>query len=124
MAVIAVSDLEKSREFYENALGLTAGEEDEPDGGLTYPCADGTRVHIYPSPDNAGKSPATAATLEVEDIDATVDDLAANGVTFEQYDFPTLKTDERGIAVMGRERAAWFKDPDGTILAVRQMDPA
>jgi catechol 2,3-dioxygenase-like lactoylglutathione lyase family enzyme len=123
MPVIAVSDMGRAREFYESVLGLTEGE-DEPDGGRTYPCADGTRVHIYPSPDNAGKSPATSATLEVEDINGIVDELAAKGVTFEQYDYPTLKTDGKGIAEMGPEKAAWFKDPDGTILAVRQMDAA
>jgi catechol 2,3-dioxygenase-like lactoylglutathione lyase family enzyme len=123
MPVIAVSDMARAKQFYEDVLGLTGGE-DEPDGGRTYPCADGSRVHIYPSPDNAGKSPATTATLEVDDIDGLVDELAAKGVAFEQYDYPTLKTDERGIAVMGPEKAAWFKDPDGTILAVRQMNAA
>jgi catechol 2,3-dioxygenase-like lactoylglutathione lyase family enzyme len=118
MPVIAVSDLAKAREFYEEVLGLSGGE-DEPDGGRTYPCADGTRMHIYPSPQNAGKSPATIATLEIDDIGKTVDELTASGVTFEQYDFPTLKTDD--LATMGPEQAAWFKDPDGNILAVRQM---
>jgi hypothetical protein len=37
---------------------------------------------------------------------------------FERYDGPGLSTDERGIAVMGDSREAWFKDPDGNILAV------
>jgi hypothetical protein len=26
---------------------------------------------------------------------------------------PDFKTDESGIAMMGEERAAWFKDPEG-----------
>ncbi len=39
---------------------------------------------------------------------------------FEQYDFPGLRTDERGIAQIEGERAAWFKDPDGNILAIGQ----
>jgi hypothetical protein len=31
-----------------------------------------------------------------------------------------LKTDERGIVKIEDTRAAWFKDPDGNILAVDQ----
>jgi hypothetical protein len=29
-----------------------------------------------------------------------------------------LKTDERGIARLGDDQVAWFKDPDGNVLAV------
>jgi hypothetical protein len=38
-------------------------------------------------------------------------------VTFEHYDLPnmTLKGD---VHVSGGMKAAWFKDPDGNILAV------
>lgn len=41
-----------------------------------------------------------------------------NGVTFERYGLPRLKTDERGIATLGSVKVAWFKDPDGNILSV------
>jgi hypothetical protein len=40
------------------------------------------------------------------------------GVVFERYDGAELSTDDRGIAVRGDAREAWFKDPDGNILAV------
>jgi hypothetical protein len=59
-------------------------------------------------------------TFEVADVDAVVDDLVSRGVTFEQYDFPGVKTDERGVAQIQGERGAWFKDPDGNILAIGQ----
>jgi hypothetical protein len=39
-------------------------------------------------------------------------------VTFESYDMPELKTDDRGIAQLGDERGAWFKDSEGNILAL------
>jgi len=84
---------------------------------VTYTCGDGSKIHVYPSPDNAGKSGATLAGWVVSDVDATVDELAGNGVSFEQYDEP-LKTNEKGIAEMGEIRSAWFKDPDGNIMAV------
>ena len=38
-------------------------------------------------------------------------------MTFEQYGEP-FNTDEKGIARLGDEIAAWFKDPDGNILVV------
>ncbi|MGH2955258.1 MAG: VOC family protein [Solirubrobacterales bacterium] len=114
---IAVADIGTAREFYEGKLGLSNPEE-QPDGGLTYPCAGGTSIHVYPSPENAGSSTATLAFWETDDPEGVVDDLSAKGVTFEQYDVDPIRTDERGIATMGSDRVAWFKDPDGNILAV------
>jgi hypothetical protein len=40
-------------------------------------------------------------------------------VTFEDYDFPGLKT-ENGVATYDGGRGAWFKDSEGNILAVGQ----
>jgi catechol 2,3-dioxygenase-like lactoylglutathione lyase family enzyme len=109
----------KAREFYEGMLGLSNGKE-RPDGGIRYPCGAGSSLHVYPSPDNAGKSTATLAGFEVDDIEKTVDELTAKGVTFERYDMDPIKTDETGIARLGDAKSAWFKDPDGNILAVNQ----
>jgi catechol 2,3-dioxygenase-like lactoylglutathione lyase family enzyme len=112
---IAVSDMQRAKQFYEGKLGLSGGR-DEADGGHTYPCGDGTELHIFPSA-GAGKSESTIVGFAVDDVEATVDELSANGVTFEQYDAP-LKTDEKGIAVMGDSRGAWLKDPDGNVLGL------
>jgi hypothetical protein len=49
-----------------------------------------------------------------------VEELREKGIVFEQYDVPNLKTDERGIAVLGRARTAWFKDPEGNILSITE----
>jgi hypothetical protein len=40
-----------------------------------------------------------------------------NGVEFEDYDFPGLKTED-GIAHIGASAVAWFKDSEGNILAI------
>ncbi len=56
----------------------------------------------------------------VSDIEAVVDDLTANGVRFERYDQPPIATDEKGIAVLGSSKGAWFKDPDGNTLGLLQ----
>ena len=115
---VAVSDIERAREFYEGTLGLSGGEE-EADGGVSYPCG-GTAIHIYPSADNAGKSPATLAAFQVDDVEGAVDEMIAAGITFEQYDMDPIKTDEKGIAHFGDSAGAWFKDPDGNIFAIGQ----
>jgi catechol 2,3-dioxygenase-like lactoylglutathione lyase family enzyme len=115
-ATVAVSDMDRAKEFYEGKLGLLGGI-DQPDGGRTYPCAGDTRIHVYPSPGNAGTSGATLAAWLVDDVDATVDELIENGVTFEQYAEP-FNTDAKGVARLGDDAVAWFKDPDGNTLAV------
>jgi hypothetical protein len=57
----------------------------------------------------------------VEDIEATLTELRSRGIDFEEYDMPGLKT-ENGIAQIGPEKAAVFKDPDGNILSVVEVE--
>jgi catechol 2,3-dioxygenase-like lactoylglutathione lyase family enzyme len=116
-ATVAVTDMEKAKEFYESTLGLS-GATEEPDGGVTYQCAGGTRIHVYPSPDNAGKSGATIAGFLSDDLEGTVDELTSKGVPFEQIEMGPIKTNEKGIAQFGDERVAWFKDPDGNTMGI------
>jgi catechol 2,3-dioxygenase-like lactoylglutathione lyase family enzyme len=116
-AGIAVSDMDRAREFYEGKLGLSGGEESS-DGGRTYRCAGRTAIHVYPSPGNAGKTEATLAGWEVDDLEAVVDELTSRGVSFEQYDQPPIVTDEKGVASFPDGRVAYFKDPDGNTLSV------
>src|SRR4030095_16763583 len=94
------------------------------DGGITYPCGAGRAIHIYPSPDNAGKSGGTIAAWEGENLENTVDELIANGVSFEQVHSDRIKTNEKGIAALGDDRVAWFKDPDGNVHGIAQIGPA
>lgn len=116
-ATIAVTDMERAVGFYEGKLGLRSTGGDEPDGGRTYECAEGTSLHVFPSP-FAKASGATAAGWAVEDVEATVDELIAQGVTFEQYAEGPVATDEKGLARMGDYVGAWAKDPDGNVLAL------
>jgi catechol 2,3-dioxygenase-like lactoylglutathione lyase family enzyme len=117
-ALLAVSDLDRARRFYEHQLGLVPGEVEQE--GVRYPCAHGTEVFVYLSPDNAGKSPATLAGWLVDDLDQTMDELASRGVVFEQYDQPGIKTDARGVFDAGGFRAVWVKDPDGNTMALTE----
>ncbi len=116
---VAVSDVDRARHFYEEQLGLTPGEVEEGQS-VRYPCGSGTWIFIYLSVENAGRSPATIAGFFVDDLAATMDDLASRGVTFERYDQPGLKTDERGVFDAGSFKAAWVRDPDGNTLAITE----
>ena len=94
-ASIAVSDMTRAREFYEGKLGL-ATARDQPDGGWACACGGGTWLYVYPSPVHVGKATTTLAKWDVDDLEQAVDELRSNGVTFEQFDEPGMKTDERG----------------------------
>lgn len=116
LAMIAVSDIEKAKEFYEGKLGLKNGEEDM--GNIAYSCGKGV-VLVYPAP-SAGKNQATSATWNVSDIKATVEELKSKGVTFEKFDIPGGKYDG-DILVSEGAKSAWFRDPDGNILGLAEM---
>jgi catechol 2,3-dioxygenase-like lactoylglutathione lyase family enzyme len=117
-AAVAVSDLPRARAFYEGQLGLESATPDE--GGVRYECGEGTRIFIYETPENAGKSPATIAGFSVADLDATMADLRTRGISFEHYDQPGLVTDETGVFAGPGFRAAWLRDPDGNTLAITE----
>jgi catechol 2,3-dioxygenase-like lactoylglutathione lyase family enzyme len=121
---IPVRDLQRSRKFYAEKLGLEPSEE-RP-GGLLYRCGGG-EFALFEST-GAASGDHTQMGWEVEDIEATVEQLRARGVVFEEYDFPGLKT-VNGIAeIEGNypskggvgERAAWFRDVDGNLFGIGQ----
>jgi catechol 2,3-dioxygenase-like lactoylglutathione lyase family enzyme len=116
---IAVTDLSRAAEFYERKLGLRAGPE-QPDESRIYACGGDTSLHVYVSPTDAGAATATQATWYVPDLDEVVDDLASRGVTFDRYDDPVLRTNEKGIHELADGRVAWFKDPDGNGFAIEE----
>jgi catechol 2,3-dioxygenase-like lactoylglutathione lyase family enzyme len=118
-ASIAVSDMARAEAFYEGTLGLS-GSADQRDGSHRYTCGDGTSLHVYESPANAGRTTATLATWYVTDLERVVDELGSKGLTFERYDDPQLRTDERGIHLLDGGKVTWFKDPDGNTFAIEQ----
>ena len=118
-AGLAVSDIERARAFYEGKLGLRVAIDSGDN--VQYGCAEGTVFHVYLSPDHAGKSTATLAGWQVDDAEAVVDELTAQGVVFERYEEGPILTDEKGVATFeGGAKVAYFKDPDGNTLSVAQ----
>jgi catechol 2,3-dioxygenase-like lactoylglutathione lyase family enzyme len=116
---IPAKDLERTRRFYEDVLGAQAVMENP--GGIFYRSGD-SFFSLYPT-EFAGTAQHTLGSFMVQDVEGTVADLRAKGVTFEEYDLPGLKT-VNGIADLGGVRGAWFKDPEGNILAVVEFPAA
>jgi catechol 2,3-dioxygenase-like lactoylglutathione lyase family enzyme len=119
---IPVQDLDRARRFYAEKLGLEPSEE-RP-GGLLYRCAGGEFALF----DSAGGSPGTFTQMawDVDDIEATVAEMKARGVVFEEVDLPGLRTVDGIAEVSGNypskggkgERAAWFRDSEGNMLGI------
>lgn len=113
-AIVAVSDLDRARTFYEDTLGLTREPGGEEEGVLGFRTGD-THLTVYKS-DYAGTNKANAVTWDMKgDLVETVNDLRAKGVTFERYDFPGMEWRD-GVHEAGPVKLAWFKDHDGNIL--------
>jgi catechol 2,3-dioxygenase-like lactoylglutathione lyase family enzyme len=121
---LPAQDLERARAFYAEKLGLEPAEE-RP-GGLLYRCGN-TEFALFESA-GAPSGEHTQMAFEVEDIEATVDQLRGRGVTFEKYDVPGLTTVNSIAEVEGNypskggkgERAAWFRDSEGNMLGAGQ----
>jgi catechol 2,3-dioxygenase-like lactoylglutathione lyase family enzyme len=114
-ATLAVSDLQRARNFYENTLGLEPLEE-VPESVLYR--SGNSVLFVYPS-EYAGTNKATAATWAVgDDFEAIVQELRAKGVTFEHYDDLPDTTREGDVHVIGEFKGVWLKDPDGNILSL------
>jgi catechol 2,3-dioxygenase-like lactoylglutathione lyase family enzyme len=115
IATIAVKDLEAARSFYERTLGLTTMES--PEAEVLQFQSGSAMLLVYRS-QFAGSNQATAATWPVgNDLEKIVTALKGKGVHFEQYDLPGMRR-EGDIHFAGKQKAAWFKDPDGNILAL------
>jgi catechol 2,3-dioxygenase-like lactoylglutathione lyase family enzyme len=114
----AVDDIEAARHFYRETLGLGTTDLSEEFGVMSIQLAGGRDTLVYRKDDFA---PATYTILnfEVDDVDAAVDALLAEGVTMERYD--GFGQDEKGIARGPGPSIAWFKDPAGNILSVLQQ---
>ena len=113
---LPVEDLARARAFYAEKLGLRPSREEE--GALFYEGTGGSGFLLFPS--EARPSGHTQMAWFVKDIVTSVAKLKSRGVRFEEYDFPGLKTNH-GIADLGYEKAAWFRDSEGNLLALGQL---
>jgi catechol 2,3-dioxygenase-like lactoylglutathione lyase family enzyme len=103
---VAVNDLERARRFYEERLGFEV--EAQVAETVRYRCGSGTGLAIFERP----MTPVdrTVAAFEVADIEAEIGDLKTRGVEVEG-----VMTLASGV------RRAFFQDPDGNIIGMRQL---
>lgn len=116
--VLPAEDIERAAKFYREVLGLKRAEDVGAEL-VMFEAGGGTRILIYQR--ERTKAEHTVLGFMVEDLEATVRGLVARGLTFEQYDFPGLKTNELGIAESDGTLSAWFVDPEGNIVNIASM---
>jgi len=110
----SVRDLEESKSFYREILGL---DIEEPMGQLSLQVSGGIPVFIYTKPDHI---PAvfTVLNFPVKNVEETMQLLGDKGVKFEVYQHEEYGTDENGLRSADGMKIAWFKDPSGNILSI------
>jgi len=112
---LPVTDLERAKRFYGETLGLTLLWENP--ASARFRCGEVSELSVFKR--SPTSSEHTQAHFEVTDIEAVVRDLETKGVAFIDYDEGPLRTTAH-IAQIGPARGAWFHDPDGNTLGVRQ----
>jgi catechol 2,3-dioxygenase-like lactoylglutathione lyase family enzyme len=116
-ATLPAADLERAKRFYAEKLGLQPTRE--MPGGLFYESDTGRRFVVFPTTGRASGA-HTQMGWTVDDIEASVAELRSRGVSFEEYDYPDLRTVD-GIAQTGPVRAAWFRDSEDNLLGLIQF---
>jgi len=120
MPTIAVEDLDRAISFYRDKLGLSVRRlEGDMDSAIAE-VGDSERLLLYRSGYRRGET--TYASFLVSDVEGTVRELRDRGVTFEEFDFPGLNT-ENVIATTGDLKTGWFKDSEGNTLAISNELP-
>lgn len=114
--MLPVKDLARARRFYEQQLQLVPLGA-RPDGKFVYQCG-GVEIALFPKAEGT-KAEHTALSFRVGDIAAAIAELKARGVVFDDYDLPDLRTVDN-VCVLGSEKAAWFRDPEGNILCLHE----
>jgi catechol 2,3-dioxygenase-like lactoylglutathione lyase family enzyme len=116
IAFLPSTDLDRSREFFADTLGLAVDEV------TPFACVVrvGTVMLRVTKVDELHAQPFTVFGWEVPDIHPVMADLHRAGVIFTRYD--GLDQDAAGVwTTPGGDRIAWFRDPDGNTLSLTQF---
>ena len=114
--ILLSKDLDATRAFYRDVLGLPILREDVDDR-IIFGTGSG---QIVVTKSTVGTSDTqTQMAWRVPDIHAALVDLRSRGVRIEEYSAPD-PVKVQGVADMGHSWAAWFIDPSGNVLGVVQ----
>ena len=118
VAFIPTTQPAVAREFYEKKLGLRFESADDFAVVFSVGPEPGVMLRLTTVPELTPTS-FTIFGWQVQDIIASVNELAAQGAEFTRYDF--LEQDESGIwSAPSGTKVAWFRDPDGNTLSISQ----
>lgn len=115
--IIAVTDLDRARAFYEGLLGLEGSAA--PGGGWVLAGDHGTWLNLLSGVEDAGSASWPVATIRVDDVRAVVRELRDRGVPFLCSDDLPFELDTDGVSV-GQDglAVARMRDPDGSVVTV------
>jgi catechol 2,3-dioxygenase-like lactoylglutathione lyase family enzyme len=114
VAFIPSTDLDRSRAFYAETLGLRLVEDTAH--GLVLD-VQGTKVWVVKVGDVLRPQPFTIFGWQADDLDATMASLADGGIEFLRYD--GMDQDDAGVWTSpSGNRIAWFEDPEGNNLSL------
>ena len=120
VVVLHVPDLGRSRRFYTENFDFSVLRERGDE--VVLEAGGGTRLLLALHPD-AAPSGHTAFSIEVDDLKASMEALGRQGIRFEDYDLPGLRT-EGGVWEQDYVRNAWFTDPDGNVVSLHEAKDA
>jgi catechol 2,3-dioxygenase-like lactoylglutathione lyase family enzyme len=115
--ILLSRDLDATRRFYRDTLGLEVLREDADDR-IVFRCGGGTQLVVTKSTTGTADT-QTQMAWRVADIQAAIAELRSRGVRIEEYEAPDPVTTD-GVADMGHSWAAWFVDPSRNVLSVVQ----
>ena len=116
IALIVTTQPERSREFYEQKLGLRLIADEQ--FALVFE-VNGIMLRVTKL-ETHSPAPFTVLGFDVLDISAEITRLTAQGITFEQFE--GLEQDPRGVCTFSDgTQVAWFKDPDNNMLSLTEF---
>ena len=116
VVTLPAADMDRAKAWYASILDLEPVEVDE--AGDAWYESGGSRFLLYASR-FAGTNEATAAGIEVDDVEASVSELKARGASFEDYDFGVeFRTVDGIFTTPTGRKLAWLKDSEGNILGL------
>ena len=113
---LSTSDIDRSTEFYRAALGLKLIAVIDPPG-LAFFDVDGVRLSLMQNDD--AEPGDSVIYFRVADIDAAMEALKKRSVTIEQDPELVFRDEQGQFGEAGEEEwMAFFRDPDGNLLAL------
>jgi predicted enzyme related to lactoylglutathione lyase len=108
VTVIPVTDMKRSRDFYESVLGLTPDPEMTGEMWTEYPIGAGTLAIACIGEQWKPSDQGTSAAFEVESLEDAVARLRERNVPFDEVESPVC-------------RMAVIQDPDGNKLVIHKL---